>query len=137
MKAGAAPSEPVAVVKDNYYRMNLDKGNQSTGGLNALVLGNIANSSSDCTKAVYEIKIFDDPTLTLKTLTSKDGNLWFVVGTDSGFEATTSLYYKYKTQAPFSLRNKIHFPRWRRAVDKSKSALVGTESSDKNHQDVV
>ena len=44
IKAGATAEEPLAVMDGSYLRMNIDIGNQSTSGIQAVVLGNIANS---------------------------------------------------------------------------------------------
>ena len=46
VKAGATTVEPVAIDQGGQLRMNIDKGNQSNGGANAVVLGNVANSRS-------------------------------------------------------------------------------------------
>ena len=42
IKAGASADEPLPVLKGSYLRMNIDIGNQSQGGQQATVLGNIA-----------------------------------------------------------------------------------------------
>ena len=44
VKAGASTVEPVPILEGGILRMNIDKGNQSNGGANALVLGNVASS---------------------------------------------------------------------------------------------
>lgn len=93
VKAGAATEEPVRVVEDGYYRLNIDKGNQSSEGENAIVLGDIAGSSTDCFDAPYEIKTLQSDADGLSMTTDADGGLWLFVGTESGFESTTSLYY--------------------------------------------
>lgn len=44
VKAGGSASRPERIVDDNeWYRLSVDKGNQSNGGEQARVLGNIAN----------------------------------------------------------------------------------------------
>ena len=94
IKAGATDIEPESVLADgSYLVMNIDKGNQSTSGENAVVLGDIA-SSQPCGGG--------DPQWELKQLTSMetvdvtadtDGRIWLLIGSDSGFESITSLYY--------------------------------------------
>ncbi len=94
VKAGASTVEPTPFVDQNgWLRMNIDKGNQSRGGVNALVIGNVANSTL-CEQNIrrYEIKQLRSPRALLVT-TDGAGSAWLFVGTDSGFEAVTSLYY--------------------------------------------
>jgi hypothetical protein len=102
VKAGASSVEPIAIVNESgQYRMNIDKGNQSRGGANAVVIGNVANSTL-CEQNIrrYEIKQLSSPQPVLVT-TDASGSVWLLVGTDSGFEAGTSLYYT-RIRADFS-----------------------------------
>jgi len=46
IKAGATGVEPLPILIGGDLRMNVDVGNQSQGGENAVVLGNVANSRS-------------------------------------------------------------------------------------------
>ncbi|MFW6309857.1 MAG: hypothetical protein ACOC1D_02035, partial [Prolixibacteraceae bacterium] len=93
IKAGAVQHEPIPEQEDNagvmYYRMNIDKGGQSQGGSDMQVLGDFSNET-------------DQDQYTLKTVTSENpvpvttdnnGQLWLIVGTDSGFEGNTTIYY--------------------------------------------
>lgn len=93
VKGGAAPVEPERQPSDGY--LNVDKGNQSTGGPNAVVLGNIANDVSECTgEGVYTRKVLRSPGAETLTVESDgDGRLWLFVGTESGFEGRTGLFY--------------------------------------------
>jgi len=97
IKAGASAVEPDTVVRSegevNMVRFNLDKGNQLEPGADAIVLGNIANSSADCGNAPYELKTLDSGDQELTAKTDANGRLWLFVGSESGFEATTTLYY--------------------------------------------
>ncbi|WP_236289242.1 hypothetical protein [Paenibacillus allorhizoplanae] len=62
MKAGVVDREP-SVIKDSaientpYYRLNLDKGNQSTDGKEVALLGNIAKP--DAEKSGFQLKSFE------------------------------------------------------------------------------
>jgi hypothetical protein len=94
-KAGASLVEPTPVLRGGDYRMNIDKGNQANGGSDMFVLGHIGNSNRDCLDPVYEIKAFNSETQDFEITTDEDGSIWLIVGTDSGFEATTSLYYTF------------------------------------------
>lgn len=93
IKAGATDIEPESVLVDGFYLMNIDKGNQSTSGENAVVLGDIA-TSQPCGggEPQWELKQLVG-TETLTFTADSDGRVWLLVGSDSGFESITSLYY--------------------------------------------
>jgi len=91
LKVGATPAVPARIIDaDQYYRANFDHGSQLVGGRDALPVGNIATSNTNCALPRYELKAFDSAPLTVTTSTS--GRLWLVVGVDSGFEGTTAVY---------------------------------------------
>jgi hypothetical protein len=93
LKAGASTAEPLPQDEDGFYRMNVDKGEQSQGGADALALGHIANTR-DCEEdPAYELKVLDSDDEVLSVTTDGEGAAWVFAGTDSGFEGTTSLYY--------------------------------------------
>jgi hypothetical protein len=92
VKAGASPIEPVTVETDGEFLMNIDKGNQVQSGADALALGNIANSSTDCEQRSYEEKLLSSTT-PLVTQTDAGGALWIIFGIDSGFESGSGIYY--------------------------------------------
>jgi len=91
IKAGASTQEPVKVLNpsDNHYRMNIDKGDQHAGGNNMQLIGNFANGTE---WDVYKLKTLKtgDP---VETQSDSHGELWVIVGTDSGYESTTTIYY--------------------------------------------
>lgn len=91
IKAGATQVEPVKELDayDNYYRMNIDKSNQSQGGEDMMVIGDFSN---DTDQNVYTLKSVTSQT-PFQVQANSDGELWLVVGSDSGFEGTTSIYY--------------------------------------------
>jgi hypothetical protein len=98
MKAGAAAVRPVAKLvetghdPDGYYQMNVDKGGQAFVGSDAVMLGTIGNTTAHCLEPAWElITLESDAPLTVST--DADGKLWLFVGTDSGFEGRTRLYY--------------------------------------------
>jgi hypothetical protein len=93
VKAGATTIEPLAVrAADGYYRMNIDKGNQDESGKDAATIGNIANRQTDCESDTYEFKTLRSKERRLRATTDSAGDLWLLVGTDSGFEGTTRIY---------------------------------------------
>jgi hypothetical protein len=91
VKAGILNKEPLSVETtgdgEKYYRMNIDKGNQSTGGTDAKIVGNVTKPDSE--KAGYQRKNFEY-NATVKT--NAKGELFLLVGVDSGFEGLTTLY---------------------------------------------
>jgi hypothetical protein len=125
-KAGASVSEPEAVVEGaggtEYYRLSVDKGNQSSGGSQSVVLGHIGTSNTDCHNWEFLFKTFEsaegdssatsdqdmshdgtdgngdmnlpsqNPSTIMEVTTDDAGQLWIFMGTDSGFEATSSIY---------------------------------------------
>ena len=92
VKAGATNVEPTAAEGDNrHLRMNIDKGNQSRGGEAMVVIGNVAHPEVQHNE--YRIKTLDNADQPLAVNTDNEGRVWLIVGTDSGFEGLTSLYY--------------------------------------------
>jgi len=93
VKAGVSLVEPEGILDGaGSLRMNVDKGNQANGGENALVLGDMANSQS-CGSEVprWELKRLSGSALQITT--DETGRVWLFVGTDSGFESLTQVYY--------------------------------------------
>ncbi len=94
LKAGAVAKEPVPVVTEQtgfeqgYYRMNIDRGNQSQGGDDMPVIGNVAHNKDD-----FEYTLIERSLENFTVQTNERGELWLIIGTDSGFEGTTTLYY--------------------------------------------
>ena len=92
VKAGASTVEPLTGEDRNrYLRMNIDKGNQANGGEDMVVLGNVANG--EVVNREYRIKMLDNVDLPLSVSTDGEGRVWLIVGTDSGFEGLSALYY--------------------------------------------
>lgn len=97
VKAGAVPFEPQALVdqREGDWRMNLNKGNQSIGGTNMSVIGNVAKP--DDGNANYVLLLRHQHGQPFTVTTAGDGSLWLIFGTDSGFEGQTALYYSRLT----------------------------------------
>lgn len=95
--ADVSATEPVRVIDDSreqdYYRLNIteDYEGLAPSWYRATEIGDVANSR-DCEEGrQYEIKTLSGGG---KTVTADaDGRFWLLIGTRSGFEATTSLYY--------------------------------------------
>lgn len=88
VKAGVVDKQPDVVEdKNDYLRLNLDKGNQSQGGKDLKLLGTMAKENSDDDS--YEYKKFD---LKTSVKTDSDGRVWLIIGTDSGYEGKQTYY---------------------------------------------
>ncbi len=93
MKAGATAVRPEPVDQDGYYQMNIDKGNQASDGDDAIGIGHVGNTISECTDPwIFEMKTLES-TEVFEAETDAEGVIWLLVGTDSGFEDHTELYY--------------------------------------------
>ncbi len=90
IKSGATQIEPDKIIDDDdYYRMNIDKSNQSSGGDDMLVIGDFSN---DTDNEIFTLKTVSNG-LPFNVSTDSTGILWIIVGTDSGFEGKTTIYY--------------------------------------------
>lgn len=91
-KAGGVAIRPEVSEVDSKFVANFDHGNQSEGSTNFKVLGNLATSRDD---GKYEvIDLMTDNTSIIPVKTDSEGQLVIVLGTDSGFEGLTKVYYK-------------------------------------------
>lgn len=86
---GVINKEPIATAESGFMEMNIDKGNQATGGSARKVIGNIANGRSINNNEYVLLQKEGNFTFT----SSSDGTVWAMVSTDSGFEGNTALYY--------------------------------------------
>jgi peptidyl-prolyl cis-trans isomerase A (cyclophilin A) len=94
VKAGVSQAEPlVAEDAQGQLHLTVDKGNQSTSGSAAAVLGNVAKENDDSEQ--YALVHRNNRSVQQSATTSADGSLWIFFGTDSGFEGATSLYYTH------------------------------------------
>src|SRR5512136_2571190 len=96
LQAGASPVEPEAGIDSDtgYYVMNVDKGPGNSGdGTSASVVGDIANGLSDEENPRY-VSLTRQHEHEYTVTASPDGELWLLVGTDSGFEGLTGIYYQ-------------------------------------------
>lgn len=99
--AGGAPGESVGLGvgltvdqpisspdENNFYRMNIDKIQQCcTDGNDMVVIGDVANGKDE-----YEYTLIER-TGEFSAVTDHQGVLWIIVGSDSGYEGKTTLYY--------------------------------------------
>jgi len=92
LKAGAMGMEPRAVIDQNQYVLNVDKGNQASPGESSVILGDIAVATNSYEYALITRTNSGSPAAFRARANSK-GELWLLVGTDSGFEGMTTVYY--------------------------------------------
>ncbi|MBH5316257.1 copper amine oxidase N-terminal domain-containing protein [Paenibacillus sp. GSMTC-2017] len=88
VKAGVVNVKPGLKIVEDYYRMNIDTGSQSQSGKDMKNIGNIGKLNAD--KEGYQAKLF---TYETKVTTDKNGDVYLIIGTDSGFEGLTTVYY--------------------------------------------
>ncbi|MCA9773776.1 MAG: hypothetical protein KC466_15270 [Myxococcales bacterium] len=99
LKAGASGTEPLTTVgPGGFVSLSVDKGNQAAGGTAASVVDNIANgvpcdSVPVGQTAPYQL-LTRMHTHNVTVQAGDTGDLWILVGTDSGFEGRTDLYYQ-------------------------------------------
>lgn len=89
VKCGIVSQKPAAVIADlNYYRLNIDKGNQGTDGKDMKTVGTIEKQETLLADK-YEINKYS---LASEITSDKDGKAYLIIGTDSGFEGSTAYY---------------------------------------------
>ena len=95
VKVGATTEEPLIVEDaDGWLRMNIDKGNQASEGEDMINIGDMANPNLTPESAgSYELMEQNSVGREFEVTADEAGTLWFIVGTDSGFEGLTTLYY--------------------------------------------
>lgn len=90
LKTGGSAFEPLPIEEDGEIRMNVDKGNQSQGGNQMVVIGTVGIEGEEF---MYQLIQHDNSQQPLNVRTDTSGNIWIIIGTDSGFEGITTLYY--------------------------------------------
>ena len=93
VKAGATAVAPLAIRDGSYLRMNVDVGNQSAGGSQGVVLGDVANSRRCEQPRQWERKSFEGRLIPASIEIPSSGRAWLFFGVDSGFEARTAIYF--------------------------------------------
>lgn len=99
IKAGVSKTEPLAVNNgSDFYLMNIDKGNQTIGGSDAIAIGDFANTR-ECGDAdtSYMKKTLKSEKGAFSAFTANDGSVWIIFATDSGYESTTTIYFMSAT----------------------------------------
>ncbi len=92
IKAGVMPFDPQTNLVNNYYEVNFDKGEQSESGTDVITYGTFGNSNS-AEDTTYVLKKFNNKDNPIIMRSRNVGNIYIIIGTDSGFEGLTKIYY--------------------------------------------
>lgn len=97
VKAGAVNREPGLVTDAiGWLRPDIDKGNQASEGSDMINLGTLANPNIDpetATGKEYALMTLNNQDALFQVTSAANGSIWVIIGTDSGFEGTTTVYY--------------------------------------------
>jgi len=94
LKAGASAPEPKKLVDGNNCVLNIDKGNQTIQGEDMIILGDIAVSPNTTEFTLITRNNSANYTIAPFTArTNSKGELWLIIGTDSGYKGLTTIYY--------------------------------------------
>ena len=89
VKSGIAAVKPENSVDDTgHFRLNIDGGHQGESGKDMSVVGFIAKQDEKNPDG-YDFNIYE---LTAAASANENGELYLIIGTDSGFESTTAYY---------------------------------------------
>lgn len=95
LKVGATQQEPKKVIQSDYCRVNIDKGNAADdSGRDMTVIGSIGTSveyTNDYT--LVKKSNFSSAKKVIAVHANDNGEVWLVVGTDSTYQGTTSIFY--------------------------------------------
>ncbi len=97
MKVGVTLIEPDTMIileGEPYVVMNIDKGNQSQRGMDMDTIGHVGVND---TTTVWAEKTNDNVDHPFYFTTDNTGSAWIIIGTDSGFESKTELFYSRVT----------------------------------------
>jgi hypothetical protein len=90
LKVGATLIEPRKELQAGVYRMNINKGNQAEGGSDMITIGNVVSTSTTGFAIITRTNSSkNDFTIT----TDETGEIWIVIGTESGIDGLTELFY--------------------------------------------
>lgn len=91
VKAGVTRVQPKKVLTNGTYRMNVNIGSQAEAGTDVLVLGHIGVSTT--TSSFTEVYRNNNSASSFLITTGQNGEVWVFIGTDSGYEGITTVYF--------------------------------------------
>lgn len=92
LKAGGSELEPKKIIENDYYRLNIDKGENLDSGETLIAFGDIGVSPS-LTEYVAISRSNANSYQPLLVRSNSKGEIWLVVGTDSSYEGINTVYY--------------------------------------------
>jgi hypothetical protein len=94
LKVGATGIEPKSVIEKGNFVMNIDKGIQRQDGEDMIFIGDVATDESASGFVIISRSNSSNAYRTpLVVRSNSKGEIWLIVGTDSAFEGTTTLFY--------------------------------------------
>lgn len=91
LKVGATGIEPKSVIDKTQYVMNIDKGMQEESGDDMVTIGNVSTPSGTYGQITRTNSTNADAPFQVKS--NSRGEIWLIVGSDSGATGVTTLYY--------------------------------------------
>jgi hypothetical protein len=91
LKVGATGVEPKSVIDKTQYVMNIDKGSQSESGDDMITIGNVSTPSNIYSQITRTNSSNVDEPFQVKS--NSRGEIWLIVGTDSGSTGITTVFY--------------------------------------------
>jgi hypothetical protein len=91
LKAGGSELEPKKVIENDYYTLNLDKGDDFSSGENLIAFGDIGLSTEASYAVVNRGNANSYSPLIVRS--NSKGELWLIVGTESLYSGTNYVYY--------------------------------------------
>jgi len=93
VKLGAAPIEPMVVEENGDFRFNIDKGNQTSSGDDAIRVGDLTNGQTGCPDDfIWRPKAVSTRGQAFTARSDAQGRMWVYGLTDSGFEGRSALF---------------------------------------------
>jgi hypothetical protein len=93
LKVGALGVEPRSKVVQGSVVMNIDKGDLTDDGTDMIVIGNILAPESDSEYSLISRTNSTSKESPLLVRTNSNGELWLIVGTESGASGSTTVFY--------------------------------------------
>jgi hypothetical protein len=91
LKVGATGIEPKSVIDRTQFVMNIDKGDAGESGDDMITIGNVSTPSGVYSQITRTNSTNMDAPFQVKS--NSRGEIWLIVGTDSGSTGITTLYY--------------------------------------------
>lgn len=104
LKAGGSGLEPKKVIEDNYYTLNIDKGDNISPGESLFSFGDVGGGSPTPAEFNLVSKSNAYSYAPLVVRSNSKGEIWLVVGTDSMYRGTNNVYYS-RINVVFSVSN--------------------------------